>query len=128
MDQKPIPKNAKGRYTVPGRKNLDVDLEENDPTRFAVVQKDIDPGLPASFDDVRIEWFNAFGIRRRKGNLTMAEYADAVQYSIVIPDWPSEKQLFTYYAGHVWKLAFTWEGTSIRASLDVGDPPVGWGP
>ena len=128
MAQTPIPKNPKGRYPVPGKKIVEVDLGSNDPKKFAVVQKPLDPKLPTSFEGIKITWFNAFGIRHRKANLTLGDYAETVSYTIYLEAVPAGKSLFAYYGGQVHKIKFSIVAGETKATLTVGDPPIGWGP
>ncbi len=127
MSDTPIDRNARGRYEVPGRRNIEIDLGDNDPTQYAVVQKDIDPNIPTSFNGIQIEWFNTFGIRRRRRGKNLGDYAN-IPYTIFMDALPAGKRLFAYYGGAIHELSFQTEAGQTRASLSVGDPPIGYGP
>jgi hypothetical protein len=125
--QKPVNKNARGYYLVQGGKDVEIDLGENDTQEYAVVQKEIESGIPSEHNGIRIEWFNAFGIRRRGRDGSLGDYAD-IGYTVILEALPPGKHLFAYYGGQVHEIDFQTEAGFTRASLAVGDPPMGYGP
>lgn len=127
MRETPINRNARGRFEIPGKRKVELDLGENDHARFIVVQKEIAPDLPSSYNGINIEWFNSFGVRHRKADGSQGDYAD-ITYTVIMDALPVGKRLFAYYGSEVHELRFQTEGKQTRASLSVGDPPIGSGP
>ncbi len=125
MAERPITP-ANGRFTIPGRRNVEIDLGNNDLTKFIVVQKDIDPNAPAQWNGITIDWFVSFGVRSKNPNGTPGNFAN-ITYNIILDPLPAGKRLFAYYDNQVHDLPFQAAGNKIRATLNVGDPPVGIG-
>ena len=93
-----------------------------------VVTKEIAPNLPAaSADGVPIQWFAAFGVRLLNKDKSLGDYAN-IKYTIIMDALPAGKRLFAYYGGKLHERKFTTSGTKTRFDLEVGDPPIGFGP
>ncbi|GAB4503448.1 MAG: hypothetical protein Fur0043_04400 [Anaerolineales bacterium] len=124
-----------GRYVVPGRgkhaaRKVEIDLGHNDPRKFVVVEKDLPPGLPTHKEgdpNFRYEWFACFGIRHASASGRHGDFAN-IPYTIYLDPLPAGKRLFTFYDGQVHELATQKAGNKIKALLNVGDPPTGFGP
>lgn len=128
MKETAVSRNARGSFNIPGSRNVELDLGVNDPTLFAVVTKTIDPNLPTtSADGVPIQWIAAFGVRKVNKNKTLGAYAN-VKYSVMMDALPAGKRLFAFYGGKLHELTFTTSGAKTRFELEVGDPPIGFGP
>ncbi len=124
-----------GRFTIPGRgkhaaRKLELDLGSNDPSKFVVVEKDMPTNLPthkAGDPNFKYEWFACFGVRHRKAGGQHGDFAD-IHYTITLDPLPAGKRLFAFYGGQVHELSTQSVGNRIKASLNVGDPPIGMGP
>jgi hypothetical protein len=127
MNEAPANKNARGYYEVQGEKRLEIDLRDNDPNKFAVVKKDIDTGIPTKYGKLTIRWVNAFGIRHKKDDGSLGDFAD-ISYTIIMDALEANQLLFAYYGGQIHQLQFESVGKLLRASLAVGDPPIGLAP
>ena len=128
MKENPVSRNASGRFNIPGSRNVELDLGTNDPALYVVVTKEIDPNLPAaSADGVPIQWFAAFGVRLLNKDKSLGDYAN-IKYTIIMDALPAGKRLFAYYGGKLHERKFTTSGTKTRFDLEVGDPPIGFGP
>ena len=125
MPERPI-NPANGKFTITGRRNIDIDLGNNDVSKFVVVQKDMDPTVPAQWNGVTIDWFVSFGVRVRNADGSHGNFA-AITYNVTLDPIPAGKRLFAFYNGRVQQLTFQAAGNKIRFSLNVGDPPVGIG-
>ena len=139
MAETEVKQNASGRFTVPGKMNVDLDLGSNKPSDYGVVQKDLDTSqLPTAYDGVNINWFNAFGVRQRKADKSLGDYAK-ILYT-VITQIPSGKRVFVYYANRIYEvkpqdtagalqnLRYRVEDGKTKIALSAGDPPIGYGP
>lgn len=138
MAETEVKQNASGRFTVPGKMNVDIDLGTNKPSDYGVVQKDIASGLPTAYDGVNINWFNAFGVRQRKADKSLGDYAK-ILYTVIAPI-PSGKRVFVYYANRIYEvkpqdtggalqnLRYRVENGKTFIALNAGDPPIGYGP
>lgn len=128
------------RIPVPGKKPVEIDLGDQNPDDYSVGQKKIGSDVPTkSRDGITIEWFNAFGIRKKNKDGTLGDYAD-IAYTVVMDAIPSGKRLFAFYRGEVHEftlqtgtaqlmdLYYRTEGDKTYAALSVGDPPLGYGP
>jgi hypothetical protein len=126
---------ANGKFLISGRdqrgpRNVELDLGANDPGKFIVVTKDLPADIPAhkSGDpDFKYDWFACFGIRRKKADGSPGDFAN-ITYNITLDPLPKGKKLFAYYGGQVRSLAYKTAGGKIKATLKVGDPPIGMGP
>lgn len=127
MKETHIPRNARGRFDIPGKRAVELDLGDNDHTKYIVVQKELDPNLPTTYDSIKIEWLTAFGVRHRKADGTPGAFAN-IKYFAFLDALPPGKRLFTYYGGRVHELTPEAVEGKARVSFTVGDPPVGWGP
>ena len=129
MGETRVNRNARGRFNIRGKRNLEVDLGSNDHEKFAVVEKDLDPNLPeTSSDMVPIQWIAAFGIRHLKVDKTLGDYAD-VEYVATMDAIPKGSRIFTYYGNAVHEETnFETTGNRTRVVLKIGDPPIGFGP
>jgi len=127
MKETPVNRNARGKYQVRGRRNIELDLGDHDPALFAVIEKEMETNLPTSYDGITIEWVNSFGVRHRGRDGKLGGYAN-VPYTVVMDALPVGKRLFAYYGGQVHEITFQTEGNQTRASLAIGDPPIGLGP
>lgn len=124
-----------GRFIIPGRgkhaaRKLELDLGGNDPSKFVVVEKDMPTKLPthkAGDPNFKYEWFACFGIRHLKTGGRHGDFAD-IHYTIILDALPAGKRLFAFYGGQVHELPTQSIGNRIKASLNVGDPPIGMGP
>jgi hypothetical protein len=128
MKETPVDRNAQGRYNIPGGRNVELDLGANDFTKLVVLEKELDPALPKTYERINIQWFAAFGIRRLKADKTMGDYAD-ISYTVSIDALPADKRLFAYYGGQIHEITdFNTDKNKTRFTLTVGDPPIGFGP
>jgi hypothetical protein len=127
MKESHISRNPRGRFDIPGKRAVELDLGDNDHTKYVVVKKELDSSLPETYDGVKIEWLTAFGVRRKKTDGTPGDYAN-IKYAVFMDELPSGKRLFTYYGGKVHELSPKTSAGKTRVDFTVGDPPLGWGP
>lgn len=138
MPETEVQPNAYGRFAVPGKVQVELDLGSNKTSDYGVVQKDMPGGLPTAYDGVNINWFNAFGVRQRKADKSLGDYAN-ILYTVTAPI-PSGKRIFVYYANRIYEVKAQ-DGTgslqNLRyrvvngktlIALTAGDPPIGYGP
>ncbi len=122
-----VVRNSRGRFNIRGQRNVEVDLGENDPEQFAVIEKDLEPNLPSTFDGVPIRWIAAFGVRHIKLDKNLGDYAN-IKYIVTLDAIPKGSRLFIYYGGEIHERTFTTKGNRTRVELEIGDPPIGFGP
>lgn len=127
MGESRVARNARGRFNIRGQRNVEVDLGGNDTEKFAVIEKELEPDLPATFDGIPIQWIAAFGVRHIKLDKTLGDFAN-IAYIVTLDAIPKGSRLFAYYGGEVHELTFTTKGNRTRLALEVGDPPIGFGP
>lgn len=126
--EREVARNASGRYNISGKRNVELDLGSNDPKNFAVIEKDMDPAPPGEFDGVPIQWIAAFGVRKRGKDNKLGDFA-RIKYTVLIDAIPVGKRLFAYYGGQVVEIKeFSTTGNRTHFELEVGDPPIGFGP
>jgi len=126
--EREVARNARGRFSISGKRNVELDLGKNDLTKFAVIEKDMDPGLPGDFDGVPIQWIAAFGVRVRGKDKKLGGYA-SIEYTVFIDAIPDDSRLFAYYGKQVVEIKeFSTTGDRTRFKMKVGDPPIGFGP
>ncbi len=134
MAEKEI-KAKNGKFAFPGKgkhasRMFEIDLGDNDINKFMVVEKDMPANLPTQKADdpnFKYDWFTCFGIRKLKDNGQQGDFAD-ITYTVTLDPLPEGKQLFAFYGGQVHSLSYRSTGNKIRATLNVGDPPIGMGP
>jgi len=129
MPEVPVNPSANRRFVIRGKRAVELDLGSHNLTQYVVVQKDIDPHVPAEWNGIKIDWFVSFGIRHRKPDNTAGDFAN-IPYTVILDALQPGQRLFAYYNNTVHELAFKPVGKSgkIKVSLDVGDPPLGCGP
>ncbi len=124
-----------GKYIIPGRgkhtaRKVEIDLGSHDASKFIVVEKDFPANLPthkAGDPNFKYEWFACFGIRHAKAGGVPGDFAN-IEYTLTLDPLPAGKRLFAFYGGQVHEVPTRSIGNKIRATLNVGDPPLGWGP
>ena len=94
---------------------------------FSVWQKEMPPDLPVTHQGMRIEWFNNFGLKKAGSD----EYeAEVPAYTIIVDKGPPDAVLFYYdelSEPQINRLETTEVEGKLQATLDRGDPAVGWG-
>ena len=94
---------------------------------YGVWQKEMPEGLPDSYQGRPITWLNNFGLKRRGSD----DYAASVPaYTIVLAKDPERTALLVYEPqGNppLREVATREVDGRVQATLDRGDPSVGWG-
>lgn len=128
-----------GRFTVPGTIPVDIKLGTSDPSGYGVVQKNKDSAIPTAYDGVNINWFNVFGVRKRKADKTLGDYA-SIPYTVSV-QIPKNKRIFVFISNQIIEIKqqktqgdladqmyrIEADGRTTIA-LSAGDPPIGYGP
>lgn len=128
MAERRLQAGKSGLFSVSSRgPKVDLHLEQNDPAKFHVIEKDMPTNLPTEWKGMKINWFTCFGVRHKNSDGSDGDFAD-VEYSVHLDALPAGKRLFTHHGGQTHELSFKTEGGKTKINLAVGDPPLGWGP
>ena len=94
---------------------------------YEVWQKEMPAKLPESYDGRPITWFNNFGLKRKGSD----EYAVSVPaYTIIVAKDRDDAILVAYEEQperRLYALDTVEVDGELHATLDRGDPAVGWG-
>lgn len=112
---------SNGRHGLGGSR--DADLEGIDPNRFDVFTTDKNLAAARSAYP-NYDWFACFSVKDKQGN-----YAN-VSYTLSFNKPASGGTLYYFYNGTAHQLSYTdapnkGNQRRVRASLNVGDPPIG---
>lgn len=118
-----IPEHAAARRA----QSLRVRLTRAAAQEYGVWQKDMPADLPETYDGRPITWFNNFGLKRRGSD----EYEVSVPaYTIIVEKHPDDAVLVAYEEQadpSLYALETVEVDGELHATLDRGDPTVGWG-
>ena len=108
------------------RQTVRVRLSREAAEEYGVWQKEMPEGLPREYEGRRITWLNNFGLKRRGSD----QYAASVPpYTIILEKGPEDAVLVTYEPGGdppLRELETEEVDGEVQATLDRGDPGVGW--
>jgi len=118
-----IPEHAAARRAQRMRVRLTPAAAEE----YGVWQKEMPADLPQSYEGRPITWFNNFGLKRRGSD---AYEASVPAYTIIVDKGPADAVLVAYDAQadpSLYALDTVEVDGELHATLDRGDPAVGWG-
>ena len=123
-----------------GETAIDIEFPETlpngkQPNNYKVVKKDIpDAAKGLSYGGKEVKWINCFGIRVRNPNSNNPFIEDAGEqfsYVVIVPasSKPAGYNTLVYFDGTNVQPAnpSTDSDGNFRFSLNIGDPPNGWG-
>ncbi len=128
-DRQINPGNKPEEFTVPAaagrpdQRPIQLRLTAAAAGQFTVWQKDIPGDVPMTFAGKAITWVNNFGFKR-VGSDRFESTVPA--YTIELDQGPANAVLVVYDAPNVRALTPDSVGQRVRATLELGDPPVGW--
>jgi hypothetical protein len=108
------------------KQGLRVRLEKQHVQDYGVWQKEMPQDIPTEYDGSPIDWFNNFGLKRAGSD---AYEVTVPAYTIIVDKDPGGRHLISYDATRTPALALlatVEERGKLHATLDRGDPAVGW--
>lgn len=124
MAERRLQAGKSGLFSVSSRgPKVDLHLEQNDPAKFHVIEKDMPTNLPTEWKGMKINWFTCFGVRHKNSDGSDGDFAD-VEYSVHLDALPG-KTFLAFYDGAIHELRGEASGGKVRVRLNRGDPPVG---
>ena len=101
--------------------------------KYAVAEKAFPPDLltkHAAFNGKPIHWIANFGYRHKTSGAAAAERLEE-QYEIELDAHPNPQAQLVYFDGAAVQPLKTRPSDTrpgrVKATLDLGDPPIGWG-
>ncbi len=124
MAERRLQAGNNGLFSISSRgPKVDLDLAQNERSKFHVVEKDMPANLPTQYKGVTINWFACFGVRHRMADGSAGDFAD-VEYLIHLDQMPG-KTFLAFYDGAIHELSGETSGGKTHVRLNRGDPPVG---